>query len=94
MTYLGPVKRGGTTFYQVSFRSAIVNPVMIPAVNLSDTALTTPKLTLVIDADGRPVKGTAEVDGKGRVSGQLQEIVIELDVAFVKVGQPVAIKAP
>jgi hypothetical protein len=94
VTYLGPVKSGGKTYYQVSFRSAIVNPVMIPAVNLTETALTTPKLTLLIDAAGRPIKGSAEIDGKGRVSGQLQEIVIEVDATFTKVGQPVTIKAP
>ena len=88
------MKSGSKTYYQVSFRSAIVNPVMIPAVNLTDTDLTTPKLTLLIDSDGPPVKGTAEIEGKGRVSGQLQEIVIDLTVTFTKVGQAVTIKAP
>ncbi|MBA2380641.1 MAG: hypothetical protein H0V73_00900 [Chloroflexi bacterium] len=71
VTYLGPVKSGGKTYYQVSFRSAIVNPLMIPAANLTETALTSPKLTLLIDAAGKPVRGTAEIDGRGRVSGQL-----------------------
>jgi hypothetical protein len=94
VTYLGTVKVAGKTYYQVSFRSAIVNPVMIPAGNLSDTALTSPKLTLLIDETGQPYKGTAEIDGRGRVSGQLQEIVIDLTVAFTKVGQAVSIKAP
>jgi hypothetical protein len=94
VTYLGTVTSGGTTYYKVSFRSAIVNPVMIPASNLTETVLTSPKLTLLIDATGRPVKGTAEIDGRGRVSGQLQEIVIDLTVTFVKLGQAVTIKAP
>jgi hypothetical protein len=94
VTYLGPITSGGKTYYKISFRSAIVNPVLIPAGNLSDTVLTTPKLTLLIDAAGRPIKGTAEIDGRGRVSGQLQEIVIDLTVAFVKLGQAVSIKAP
>jgi hypothetical protein len=94
VTYLGPITAGGKTSYKISFRSAIVNPVLIPAGNLSDTVLTTPKLTLLIDAAGQPTKGTAEIDGRGRVSGQLQEIVIDLTVAFVKVGQAVSIKAP
>jgi hypothetical protein len=94
VTYLGPVKSGGTTFYQVSFRSAVVHPVMIPAINLSETSLTTPKLTILIDAAGRPVRGTAEIEGKGRISGQLQEIVIDLKLTFTKVGQAVTIKAP
>jgi len=94
VTSLGPVKADGKTYYQVSFRSAIMHPMLIPAGNLTETALTTPKLTLLLDPTGRPVKGTAEIDGKGRVSGQLQEIVIELSVTFTKVGQPVTIKAP
>jgi hypothetical protein len=94
VTYLGPAVVGSTTYYRVSFRSAIVNPRMIPASNLTETTLTSPKLTLLIDAAGRPVRGTAEIDGRGRVSGQLQEIVIDLTVAFTKVGQPVAIQAP
>ena len=71
-----------------------MNPVLIPAGNLSDTVLTTPTLTLLIDAAGQPIKGTAQIDGRGRVSGQLQEIVIDLTVAFTKVGQAVSIKAP
>jgi hypothetical protein len=94
VTDLGPITSGGKTYYQVSFRSAIVNPVMIPAINLSDTLVTKPRLTLLIDAAGRPVKGTAEIEGQGRVSGQLQEIVIDLALTFTKVGQAVSIKAP
>jgi hypothetical protein len=94
VTFLGPITSDGKTTYKVSFRSAIVNPVLIPAGNLSDTVLTTPKLTLLIDAAGRPIKGTAEIDGRGRVSGQLQEIVIDLTVKFVKLGQAVSITAP
>lgn len=94
VTYLGPVESGGTTFYKVRFRSAVVNPVMIPADNLSDLALTSPRLDLLIDATGRPVRGTAEIDGRGRVSGQLQEIVIDLKLTFTKVGKAVSISAP
>jgi hypothetical protein len=94
VTYLGPKKVGGTTLYQVQVRSAIVNPVMIPATNLSDVAVTGPKLIVLIDAKGRPVRGTAATIGRGRVSGQLQEIAIDLNLTFTKVGQPVSIKAP
>lgn len=94
VTYLGPVKSGGKTFYQVSFRSAVVHPVMIPATNLSETSLTTPKLTILLDAAGRPVRGTAEIEGKGRISRQLQEIVIDLKITFTKLGQAVTIRAP
>jgi hypothetical protein len=88
------VGTGAKTQYKVEFRSAILNPVMIPASNLSDTALTDPTMTLLIDATGQPIRASTEINAKGRVSGQLQEIVIELTVDFSKVGQPVSIKAP
>jgi hypothetical protein len=94
VTYLGPKKVAGKTLFQVQVRSAIVNPVMIPEINLSDTVVTSPKLVVLIDAAGRPVSGTAEIDGRGRVSGQLQELVIDLTIKFIKVGQPVSIAAP
>jgi hypothetical protein len=94
VTYLGVVASGGQTYYQVSFRSAMVHPLMIPAANLTEAIVTRPKLTLLIDAAGRPVKGTATIEGQGRVSGQLQEIVIDLTVAFTKLGQAVTISAP
>jgi len=57
VTGLGPVKADGKTYYQVSFRSAIMHPLLIPAGNLTETALTTPKLTLLLDPTGRPVRG-------------------------------------
>ena len=94
LTYLGPLKSGGKTYYQVSIRSAIVNPVMIPARNLTEAVVTNPKLTVLLDAAGRPVKGTAQIDGRGRISGQLQEIVIDLAITFTNVGQAVVIHAP
>jgi hypothetical protein len=94
VTYVKPVVSDGRSLYQVRVRSAIVNPVMIPASNLTETVLTSPTLTLLIDEHGRPVSGTAEIDGHGRVSGQLQEIVIDLTVAFTKIGVAVSISAP
>ncbi|HEX5823380.1 MAG TPA: hypothetical protein VFY18_02880 [Candidatus Limnocylindrales bacterium] len=94
VTYLGPAEAGGKTAYRVSMASAIVHPIMIPASNLTEVAVTSSKLELLIDAAGRPISGTATITGRGRVSGQLQEIVIDLKVAFTKVGQKVAITAP
>jgi hypothetical protein len=94
VTYVGPVKAGGKTAYQVSIDSVVVNPIMIPARNLTEVAVTDAKLVLVIDAEGRPLSGTATITGRGRVSGQLQEIVIDLKVTFLKVGQKVTIAAP
>jgi hypothetical protein len=94
VTYLGPKTVSGKHLFQVAIPSAIVSPVMIPESNLTEPALTSSKLTLLIDANGRPVSGVAQIIGRGRVSKQLQEIAIDLTVTFTKVGQPVSITAP
>jgi hypothetical protein len=94
VTYIGPVKSGGKTSYRVSMASVIVNPVMIPFSNLSDTAIADSKLELLIDAGGRPLSATAVITARGRISGQLQEILIDLKLTFLKVGQKVTIAAP
>jgi hypothetical protein len=94
VTYVGPVKTSGKTLFEVSIPSAIVNPIMIPAGNLSEVAVTDSKLALRIDGEGRPVSGTGRITGRGRVSGQLQEIVIDLKLTFLKVGQKMTITAP
>jgi len=93
-TYLGPIKKGTKTFYGVRIASVIVNPVMIPAANLTDQVVTDSRLDVLIDANGRPVSATGTITGRGRVSGQLQEIAIDLTVTFIKIGQPVRITAP
>jgi len=94
VTYLGPTTVRGKTLYKVQVASAIVNPIMIPATNLSDVSVTSPKLIVLIDPAGKPVSGDAERGGRGRISGQLQEIVIDLALTFTKVGEPVSISAP
>jgi hypothetical protein len=94
VTYLGPKTVGGKVLYQVQVKSAIVHPVMIPAGNLTEETVTSPKLIVLVDAAGRPVRGTAEIRGRGRISRQLQEIVIDLELTFTKVGQAVKITAP
>ena len=94
VTYLGPVEGGNTTAYRVSMPSVIVNPIMIPFSNLSDTAISDSKLELTIDASGKPLSGTSTITARGRISGQLQEIVIDLKLTFLKVGQKVTISAP
>jgi len=94
VTYLGPATVGGKVAYKLQVKSAILNPVLIPASNLTEVVVTDPSLTILVDAAGRPLRGTAEIIGNGRVSGQLQEIAIDLDVTFTKVGQPVKITAP
>jgi hypothetical protein len=94
VTYLGPKTVSGNPLFQVAIPSAIVSPVMLPESNLTEPALTSSKLTLLIDPNGRPVSGVAQIIGRGRVSKQLQEIAIDLTVTFTKVGQAVSISAP
>jgi hypothetical protein len=94
VTPLGPVSVKGKTFYKLRIPSTIVNPVMVPAINLSDRAVTSSRLDVLVDAAGHPVSGEAEITGQGRVSGQLQEIAIDLAVTFTKVGKAVSISAP
>jgi hypothetical protein len=84
----------GKTLYKVEIASVPLHPSLIPASNLTKEMVTRSVLDLLIDEAGRPVSGTATIQGTGRVSGQLQEIIIELTLTFTKVGQKVAISAP
>jgi hypothetical protein len=80
--------------YQVAFESMVIHPVFIPAVNLSEESVKESTLTLLIEADGRPVSGSWELTGQGRISRQLQEIVMELDLTFSKLGSDISISQP
>ncbi len=94
VAYGGPVNVAGKTLYKVTMKSVIVNPIMNPFSNLTDTAVTSSKLAVLIDSAGRPISGTALITGRGRISGQLQENLIDLELAFTKVGAKVTISAP
>jgi hypothetical protein len=92
--YLETTTVDGKTRHRVEIDSVPLAPSLIPAVNLTKETVTRGILTLLIDDAGRPVSGTARVDGTGRVSGQLQEVIIELTLTFGKVGQKVTVSAP
>jgi hypothetical protein len=92
--FLAAEKKNGRALYRVEIPSVPFHPSLIPAVNLTKEVVTRGVMQLLIDAEGRPVSGTATVEGTGRVSGQLQEIIIELDLTFTKVGQKVTVSAP
>jgi len=79
---------------RIQINSDPFHPSLIPAVNLTQETVTSGILELLIDDTGRPVSGSASIDGTGRVSGQLQEIVIELNLTFTKIGQKVTVSAP
>ena len=91
--YMGPVT-GEDGLHQVELTAMYLHPVLIPARNLTAERISSTKLRLVTDAEGIPVRGTWTMRGKGRVSGQLQAIAIELDLTFSKVGEPLTIKEP
>jgi hypothetical protein len=91
--YLGPVD-GEDGHYQVQLAGMYLHPALIPARNLTREKVTATKLLLVTEADGTPVRGTWTMRGRGRVSGQLQAIVIELDLTFSKIGEPLTIRKP
>jgi hypothetical protein len=92
--YVGTEKVGGKTVRRIQIDSVPFHPSLIPASNLSQETVTSGILELLIDDTGRPVSGSASVRGTGRVSGQLQEIVIELNLTFTKLGQKVTVSAP
>jgi hypothetical protein len=80
--------------FEVEFPGMLLHPAFIPAVNLSQQRVERTKVTLLIDARGRPVSGTWELTGTGRVSGQLQQIVMELDLVFSALGSDIVIRRP
>jgi hypothetical protein len=93
MQYMGPVE-GEDGLHRVELTATYLHPVLIPAGNLTAERISSTKLRLVTDEAGIPVRGTWTMRGKGRVSGQLQAIAIELDLTFSKVGEPLTIKEP
>jgi hypothetical protein len=71
-----------------------MHPLLIPARNLTVEKVRTTKLTLVVTAQGRPVRATWNMDGTGRVSGQLQAVSIDLDLKYSRWGVDVTIAKP
>lgn len=85
----------GTSLHHVTFvRTLVIGLSQIRADNLTDEELTRSSFDLVLDDDGNPVSGTARVEGIGRVSGRLHEIIVQVDLAFSNVGADIVIKAP
>lgn len=76
-------------------KSVVLHPRTIPG-RLTDERIRRSVLVLTIDAEGRPLSATWELDGTGRVgaSGQLQQLTADLEVVFSKLGEDVDIEAP
>jgi hypothetical protein len=91
--FLGEVD-GEPGHYLVQTTAMYMHPLLIPARNLTAEVVRTTKLTLVVTANGRPVRGTWNMDGTGRVSGQLQAVSIDLELRYSRWGTEITITRP
>jgi hypothetical protein len=91
--YLGEVE-GEPGHYLVQTTGMYMHPLLIPARNLTAETVRKTKLALVVTADGLPVRGTWNMDGTGRVSGQLQAVSIDLELSYSRWGKDITITRP
>jgi hypothetical protein len=95
ITDFGPRVVDGRTVRSIQVVGGrFLDPATIPAFNLTDGQVRSSVLTLTIDDRGRPLSGRWKQTGTGRVSGQLQELDVDVDVAFSDVGGEVTVTAP
>jgi hypothetical protein len=86
---------GGETFHRLRFeRSLLITPRQVPSDNLTQERIVRSWFELTVDDDGAPVDGHWRLEGRGRVSGQLQQVIIQADLEFSKVGEAITISAP
>jgi hypothetical protein len=90
--FIGAVKGGGR--YRIEVPTTFFHPALIPAINLSASQMDDGTIVLLIDENGRPLSGESELKGSNRVSGQLQEVIIETTLTFTRVGDDIRISAP
>jgi hypothetical protein len=80
--------------FRVRISALLLHPSLIPAFNVTEERVERTRLDLVIDERGRPLSGAWQLNGTARVFGQLQEVVMELNVKFARVGGRVTVRAP
>jgi hypothetical protein len=91
----GPKKVGGKPLRAVTINGGrLLDLTTIPAYNLTDERITSAVLTVYVDGSGKPISGQWTQRGQGRVSGQLQEIDVDVDLMFSKVGGAVTVSTP
>jgi hypothetical protein len=91
----GPKKVGGKALRAVTINGGrLLDLTTIPAYNLTEERITSAVLTVYVDASGKPISGQWTQRGQGRVSGQLQEIDVDVDLTFSRVGGAVTVSAP
>jgi hypothetical protein len=95
--YLGPVTIGGSTYYKVAIRDALlIHPNTIPY-QIQHEEVQATELDVLIDAGGTPRSGSWELRGQARIGagdGQLQHVVYDLKLTFSKVGARIAVSRP
>lgn len=96
VVYRETIDAGGEVRHRVAIASGVViHPRAVPGQLTSERVRRT-TMDLVIDDEGRPISATWELDATGRVgdAGQLQQIAIQLALAFTKLDEPVTIERP
>jgi hypothetical protein len=95
--YLGAEEYKGKPVHRISIPDVVlIHPRTIPG-NIQKEKIGFTTFEVLIDDKGRPVRGTWELEGKGRVGpsgGQLQEVVYDLTLSFSKVGAKLTIARP
>lgn len=74
--------------------SKLIGLDQVQAANLTNEDFKRSTVELLLDDDGNPVSGSIRIEGVGRVSQQLQEIIIVVDLIFSKLGADIVIEAP
>jgi hypothetical protein len=91
----GPKKVGGKPLRAIEIHGGhLLDLTTIPAYNLTEERVTSALLTIYVDASGKPISGHWIERGQGRVSGQLQEVDVDVDLTFSNVGGSVTVNAP
>jgi hypothetical protein len=97
VTLLDIVRAEGDTAerYLVEVPTGFFHPLLLPFANVSTEEIRSGTLKLVIAANGVPVSGTSMLSARGRVGGQLQEILVTADLTFGAVGSKrIVVQAP
>jgi hypothetical protein len=93
--FLKSERIGGKDLHRVRFDEAlIITPEQVPAGNVTQERITRSWVELALDDDGVPINARWRLEGRGRVDGQLQEILIQADLTFSRVGESMTILKP
>jgi hypothetical protein len=97
VTLLDVVRADGATpeRYLVEVPSGFFHPLLLPFPNVVTEEIRDGSLELVIADNGVPISGTSSLSARGRVGGQLQELLIVTQLTFGSVGsRRIVVQAP